>query len=318
MRKIITVTGEISPEELGFCQFHEHLLIRKGKSYEVNPALYMDDVEKSKEEMIRYRVAGGGAVIDAQPGGCGRMAEGLECISRKSGVHVICSSGFHKLCYYPENHWIRTASEQEMIRFFKRELMEGIVRDSDETMDGPRGSQCAGIVKCAIDIENLTPRYKRLFSAAASAALECGRTMMVHIEKGADPLTLLDFLISCGMNPRHIVFCHMDRAIPDLEVHKKILSSGVYLEFDTIGRYKYHSDAAEIQIIKEMIRSGYEDQLLFSLDTTRLRLKTYTPGGVGLDYILRTFIPEMEEMDVNKRQIWKMSHDNPVKALSED
>ena len=48
--KIVTVKGEIEPEQLGICQSHEHLLLRKGQSYLVNPALFMDEPEKSAKE----------------------------------------------------------------------------------------------------------------------------------------------------------------------------------------------------------------------------------------------------------------------------
>ena len=49
MKEIITVTGRIAPEELGFCQCHEHIAMSKGISYQINPALCMDDMEKSLE-----------------------------------------------------------------------------------------------------------------------------------------------------------------------------------------------------------------------------------------------------------------------------
>ena len=90
----------------------------------------------------------------------------------------------------------------------------------------------------------------------------------------------------------------MDRAIPDLAVHKKVLDAGVYLEFDTIGRFKYHSDEQEIALFQTLLDQGYEDQLLFSLDTTRERLKAYNPDGVGLDYILKTFCPAMRNAGI--------------------
>lgn len=47
MRRIRTVTRDFSTETLGHCQCHEHLFIAKGKSYEVNPALWMNDKDAS-------------------------------------------------------------------------------------------------------------------------------------------------------------------------------------------------------------------------------------------------------------------------------
>ena len=97
---IRTVTGDISPLELGYCQCHEHLLLAKGKSYTIDPSLCMDDEEKSTEELISYKAAGGRALVDAQPVGCGRIADGLRRISETSGVRIIASTGFHKLLFF--------------------------------------------------------------------------------------------------------------------------------------------------------------------------------------------------------------------------
>ena len=71
MKEIITVTGRIAPEELGFCQCHEHIAMSKGISYQINPALCMDDMEKSLEETKRFHLAGGaeqyGVTIAIEP-----------------------------------------------------------------------------------------------------------------------------------------------------------------------------------------------------------------------------------------------------------
>ena len=98
MKEIITVTGRIAPEELGFCQCHEHIAMSKGISYQINPALCMDDMEKSLEEAKRFHLAGGQSFIEAQPCGANRMALELRRLSEDSGVHIIASTGFHKLC----------------------------------------------------------------------------------------------------------------------------------------------------------------------------------------------------------------------------
>lgn len=316
MRDIITVTGRLPETEVGFCQFHEHLLLQKGKSWEINPALCMEDISASAQEAARFHAAGGRTLIDAQPPGCGRMAEGLAEISRMTGVHIICSTGFHKMIFYPEDHWIFSKSRHELEALFVQELIYGVNNRSEKSFVDHVGEQKAGIIKCALDQENLSPQYEKLFLAAAGAARQTRRTMMVHIEKGSDPELLLQFLQDQGIPEHRIVFCHMDRAIPDIKVHKKILDAGVYLEFDTIGRFKYHSDEEEIRLFKELIRDGYEDQLLFSLDTTRERLKAYHPDGVGLDYILKTFCPAMRREGITEEQIIKISNKNCIDVLT--
>ena len=140
---------------------------------------------------------------------------------------------------------------------------------------------------------------------------------MIHTEKGSCPVLLLNELRDMGVRPEQLVFCHMDRMFSDPDVHLAILKAGAFLEYDTIGRFKYHSDAKELGLIRKMCKEGFADQLLFSLDTTRQRLRAYTPETeVGLDYILKRFLPAMRQAGISEEIIRKISRENPVRALT--
>ena len=69
-------------------------------------------------------------------------------------------------------------------------------------------------------------------------------------------------------------------------------------------------------MFQTLLDQGYEDQLLFSLDTTRERLKAYNPDGVGLDYILKTFCPAMRNAGISEEQIEKISNKNCINVLT--
>ena len=120
MKKLIqTVLGRIKPEKLGFTQCHEHLLLSKGRSFQIHPALRMDEPEKSLKEVLDYKEAGGCTLVEAQPTGCNRVSRGLEEISKASGVHIVASTGFHKLQFYPERHWIHELEERKLSEVFE-------------------------------------------------------------------------------------------------------------------------------------------------------------------------------------------------------
>ena len=317
-KTIMTVNGPVCPEQLGFCQCHEHLAISRGVSFEKSPVLLIDDIQKSTKEAARLFKSGGRTIVDAQPGGCNRVEQDLLTISQKTGLNIIASTGFHKLCFYPEQHWLYTASADELCRIFTHELTVGMYSSIDTCFSSGYSHIRAGIVKSALDRENLTPIYQKLFTAAAGAALASDVPLMVHIEQDSDPVALFFFLKKLGVPPQQMIFCHMDRAIPDLDIHKKLLSEGIYLEYDTIGRFKYHSDLREIEIFQSMLAAGFDEQLLFSLDTTRARLKAYDPKAIGLDYLLTTFVPLMEYHGITRQQIEKISHHNFVKVFTDD
>ena len=314
-QRIQTIAGPIDPINLGFCQCHEHLLLKKGKSWEVNNALCIDEPELSLLELKDYRKSGGTSIVDAQPIGCGRMAKELYSLSIRAQVPILASTGFHKLCFYPDNHWLYSISEKELCSLYIRELTEGMYLNCDYGIPQEQIPQKAGIIKTALDVEGLTPCYEKLFCAAAGAQIAVGAPMMIHIEKGANPLMLLEWLKGKRVRPNKLIFCHLDRAIADLSVHETLLAAGAYLEYDTIGRFKYHSDERELEIIKHMVDRGYQNQLLFSLDTTRERLKRYTPEGIGLTYIRDVFLQKMIEAGLPIEVIDDISINNCRAAL---
>ena len=315
MKKITTVLGAIEPEALGFVQPHEHLMISRGVSADINPAICIDDVDKSVQEVLAFRDAGGGTIIDAQPGGCNRVAEGLREIAERTGVHIIAATGFHKHIFYKKDHWIFTESKETIRDLFIHELEVGMYTNLEAGLSGPYIDSRAGIVKGANDVVNLTPNYEKCFRAAAEAAIHCEKPLMVHIEPWSDGTKLLKTLLAWGVQPHRILFCHMDRAILPISHYRFFLDAGISLEFDTIGRFRYHGDAEEAVLIKALLDLGYEDQILCSLDTTRERLKAYNPGGVGLTYLFTSFFPLLREHGVSQRQLDKISHDNIVRAF---
>ena len=245
------------------------------------------------------------------------MADELRKLSVKSGVHIIASTGFHKLCFYPDSHWIHSISETEMEEIFVQELTAGMYTDADCTYPSAQSDAKAGIIKTAYDTEELSPRYKKLFRAAASASLKTERIIMIHVEQNTNPVLLQDFLLNLGIEPKNLMFCHMDRACADINIHKAILEKGSYLEFDTIGRFKYHSDEQEIQIIQSLLDMGFARLLLYSLDTTSDRLTSYNPDAVGLDYILTKFNASLKSSGISEDMIHMLSVENPARILTQ-
>lgn len=309
-KTVMTVNGPVSSNSLGHCQCHEHILLKKGVPRKVNPALCMENPNQSLQELLTYAAAGGQSLIDAQPGGCCRMEKELSKLSLASGIHIIASTGFHKLCFYPSDHWIRSVSCEKMYHFLMHELTGGMFYNIDNAAPS-RFSFCrAGIIKCAFDKEGFTPVYTRLFHAAAEASVSSGIPLMIHMEESSQTEQLLDFLMERHVLPEKIILCHLDRSILPVEWYISVLQRGVYLEFDTIGRFKYHDDLSECRCIADLIRLGYQNQLLLSLDTTNRRMKAYHPEGIGLDYLLTNFLPFLHSHGISDETVKRITITN--------
>jgi phosphotriesterase-related protein len=311
---IRTVIGDIEAKTLGFCQCHEHLFIERCKAFDISPLLFMDDLDKSSAELELYRLCGGQSLVEAQPVFAGRMAEHLLAASKKTGVKIIAVTGFHKTLFYNADSYIFHDSAQKISELYISEVEQGML---SSMATGAKRLTCkAGLIKVAVDAGGIyaDATYEKLFEAAAAAAVETGATIFCHVEKGADALEILIFFANQGIQSHRIILCHLDRAHYDFTYHKDCLDTGVFLEYDTINRVKYHDDAHEADLICAMIENDYAGQLLLGLDGTRGRLHSYG-GDMGLDYMSQTFLPYLMQRGVHKEDCEKMLVANPQEAL---
>lgn len=309
--RIRAVAGDVAPEKLGHTQCHEHIFLRKGPSFDVNPALCMDDYGKSLRELNDYRSAGGAAIVDAQPGGFGRDPEILRRLSEDSGVNVVAVTGFHKLCFREPEDPLTEQSVSALTERFCAEVAEGM-----RSPDGSRSPARAGVVKCAFVPGGLAdPIYRRLTEAAARAAAVTGAPLMVHTEPDTDVAELLSFCGRFGVGPERMLICHLDRTRHDAAYHKTVLSEGCVLCYDSIHRYKYVSEEQELDLLHSVCDAGYDRQIVLSLDTTNQRLRAYGSPDMGLDYLLTVYRSTLEAHGFSAEIFRRMTVETPARIL---
>ncbi len=309
-----TVLGDRDPATAGPVDSHDHLFLADGPAARLNPALRLDDFDRTLAELHRYRAAGGGTVVDAQPVGCGRMAAWQAEAARQSGVAVIASTGFHRLPFYPANHWVHYLPEEYLTELFAREVETGMHGDGDDALPTARLAARAGVIKVAIGPEGPQGRVAALLRAAAEASLRTGAPLLCHTEAGQHAVALVDFLRGMGVPACSIIVCHADRTT-DLALNLAIARTGVWLEYDTVGRPKYHSDEDEAGLLAAMAEAGHAGRLLLGLDGTRERHIAYG-GTVGLDYLQRVFLPLLRRQGFGEALLRQWTIDNPAHAFS--
>lgn len=305
----MTVTGPMAPEGLGFCQMHEHLYVSAGPNTQAHPELLIDNEALSAAELLSYRAAGGTSLVDAQPGGAGRGAAALRRLSGTSGVRIVAVTGFHLPAFYPPASRADAPDEDALCALFISELREGVIEG------GRRLDIRAGAVKAAVGREGLDGKTLAKLRAAARAAAICDVPLLVHTEGGFCGAEAARLCLSAGLPARRVLICHADRQANDYGVHESIAETGAFLEYDTIGRFKYHDDRSECRLILHMISKGYEKQLLLSLDTTARRLAAYG-GEIGLRYLIDSFLPSLRDAGVPEGTVASLTRLNPLRAFS--
>ena len=332
-----TVLGPVDPSSLGHTQPHEHLLCnlvplqyrdQPGEPIELenlaelrrnwisNPFnLVLDSEPDAIEEMLRYRSAGGGALVDATSIGIARDPEGLVRISQESGVQVVMGSGYYQATYHPDA--VRECDDAE--------LCEGIVRDLTEGVDGT-GIRSGIIGEIGLDWP-MQPDEVRVLRAAVRAQRETGAAVLIHPGRHPDaPLHAIRELQEAGGDPERAILCHVDRTLFDLEAMCALAGTGCYLEFDLFGQESSFyplapidmpNDGTRIDYLMGLCDAGFSERLLVSQDIcTKLHLTRY--GGESYAHILENVLPMMERKGMDKRVVATICVENPTRVLTFD
>lgn len=343
---IMTVTGSIEVDQMGVTLPHEHLFIdlrnqfsefsdpeKKQISeqkvniknlgrlrlnpYAVKDNLLLDDIELATEEVLYFKNAGGQTIVDCTCIGIKRDAKKLYELSQRTGINIVAGSGYYTQDTHPE----------EMAHWSPEEIAEQIVRDFTEGIDGTRIK--AGVIGEIGTSENILPNEKKNLLAAAIAFAKVKAPIYIHTYPWSQAgLEAIDLLLENSVDPAKIVICHLD-VEPDLNYIKAALKKRVFVEFDNFGK-EFVIDPSErdfaggifirdldrIRIIKELVESGFEQQLLITNDIC-LKTMLCNYGGLGYAHILKNIVPLMQSEDLTQDMIDLIILENPKRLFIE-
>lgn len=302
---IQTVLGRIDPGEFGICYAHEHLLGAPPCETEPDVDFVLDDEEAAARELQRFKAAGGSAVVEMSTADYGRDPGGLRRVSKRTGIHILCASGYNKDRF--SARFTREMSVGEMTARFTREVRDGI---------GDTGVR-AGLVKAASTLNEISPAAEKVFRAAAATHRRTGAPISTHTEAGTMAIEQLRLLEDEGVEAGRVVVGHMDRKL-DVSYHLEVADAGAYLGYDQISKEKYYSDRRRAEVILHLIDEGYAAQILLAGDLAR---RSYWPSygfadAAGFAYILNTFIPMLKDVGASAEAVDMLLRENPARAFT--
>lgn len=308
MPVIMTVNGPIAAQEAGITDAHNHVWIAPVVGVEAGlPVLF--EQSTITRELREYRQAGGGTLIDCQPGGCGRDGRVLSELSRDSGVHIVACTGCHLQRYYPPDYWLLRANTDEIAPYFTRELTQGL----EETQELVR-PVLAGFIKIACNAV-LTPFNCALIAAAAMASNETGAAIQVHSERGNAAEEIVSLFLRYGVAPQRVVLCHMDKR-PDTVLHRELALLGIMLAYDTFYRPKYQPERAVWPLLEFMINSGFDTHIAIATDMADKGMWRGFGGTPGLVGLFGQIIPRLQAMGCDPFTISRLVGQNIAQRLA--
>ena len=303
--KIQTVDGLVSPEALGFTHSHEHILWDYFKMIRSYDNIFEDE-EVAAKELLEFKNAGGGTLVDCSSSGIGTQPEALSRISKKTGVKIILGCGWYRESVYEDRVFQMTSSE--LAKVLKKEIEVGI---------GNTNVRAGFIGEIGTERGFITPAEERVFLASAKASLATGVAILTHTTHfGELALEQIDLLESAGVSPEKIIISHLgDRE--DTSGLLKIAARGVYMSIDNIGYVGegYPLDSVRINNVRTLISAGFGKKIVLGTDIcTRSALKEY--GGRGFAWLLNSFVPAMKAAGLTQEEIDDVTIHNIARALT--
>jgi predicted metal-dependent phosphotriesterase family hydrolase len=310
-----TVTGDIDATQAGICYSHEHIIIDRSFTTYCNPDFYLGSVELAVEELKTFRLAGGKTLIDSMPCGGGRNANKLAAIARATDTHIVCPTGLHLPKYYPPGHWGEYLPVDALAELFIAEIEEGI---DEHDLNGPsilRTDHKAGLIKIATSGEAPTDHERKIIEAAVIAQKATGAPILTHTEQGCGALEQVSLLSDLGASLENAAISHTDRK-PDCAYHKEILSSGVMLEYDSAFRWPADGNNPTLDLVLAMVDAGFGGQILLGMDAARQKYWRSYGGKPGMDFLLRSFVPQLRDRGLSETDIDDLFIHNPVRCFA--
>ena len=301
---IMTVTGPMTPSELGVTDAHNHLWVSPALGV-VPDAPHVTDAVAVTRQLVAFRHGGGRTIIDCQPAFCGRDAARLLEFSTACDVAVVASTGFHRHRYYaPEEIIPWTYSPEQACGLFIQELTQGTV----ETASSSHPVR-AGVIKVACE-DTIAESPISLLEAAAEAALRTGVAIEVHTQRGADAHGIFAFFERRGVG-YHTILCHMDKR-PDTGLHRELAQAGAVLEYDTFLRPQYSPEKNVWPLIEFMADNELTDSVCIGTDM----VDDMWTKGTSLTDCFVSVRGRLAQLGLTKQQIAGMTGANITRRLA--
>jgi phosphotriesterase-related protein len=317
--QVQTVRGPVDTADLGTTLMHEHIFVLSADVQQNFPEEWGDEDERVADAVRRLTELAGrgvGTIVDPTVIGLGRYIPRIQRIAEQvPDLNIVVATGCYTYDDVPFffhyrgpalNAAVGAEVPDPMVDMFVSDIEEGI------TGTGVR----AGLLKCAIDHQGMTPGVERVMRAVAKAHRRTGVPITVHTHPTSRTgLEAQRVLGDEGVDPRRVVLGHSGDTT-DVDHLVELARAGFVLGFDRFGINLDTTFEARADTLVEMCRRGHADQIVLSQDAS-CYIDWLAPGVIDLlpqwhyTHILDDVLPYVREHGVTEEQIDTMLVANP-------
>jgi phosphotriesterase-related protein len=271
MASIETVRGPVDTADLGVTLMHEHVFVLTSDVQANYPGNWGDEETRVADAVQRLQTAcdaGVRTIVDPTVVGLGRYLPRIQRIVEQVPIQLVVATGVYTYNDVPRFFSYRGPALSEalgvevpdpMVDMFVGDIRDGIAGTGVK----------AGMLKCAIDHQGLTPGVERVMRAVARAHLETGTPITVHTHPG-ERTGLEVKRVMCdeeGVDPGRIVLGHSGDS-SDHDHLSELADAGFVLGMDRFGIYLDTTMEARADTLLEMLRRGYAERMVLSQDAS--------------------------------------------------
>lgn len=267
-----TVRGPVATADLGRTYMHEHVFVLSPDVQQNYPDEWGDEDERVADAIQKLTALADQGVrtfVDPTVIGLGRYIPRIQRIAEAvPQLNIIVATGCYTYGDVPFFFHYRgpaleaalgVAVPDPMVDLFVGDITEGIAGT------GVR----AAFLKCAIDHGGMTSGVERVMRAVAKAHRQTGAPITVHThpetKSGLEVKRVL-----CddeGVDPRRVVLGHSGDTT-DADHLTELAEAGFILGMDRFGINLQTTFEARADIVVEMCRRGFADQMVLSQDAS--------------------------------------------------
>jgi len=249
-----TALGPVPTSELGPTLMHEHIVTRSPGVQENWPHLWdrADIVAIAERKMADLHARGIRTIVDLTTVDLGRDIELIVAVARRSRVHVVVATGVWWMPpRYFSGHGVDAVAD-----LFVRDITQGI---------GASGVKAA-IIKCATDMEGVTPVIETILRASARAQKATGVPISTHTwAAGRSGEAQQAIFAQEGVDLRRVIIGHSGDS-EDLGYLRGLMDRGSTIGMDRFGLDNYLPTAKRVEVLARLCAEGYAGKMVLSHD----------------------------------------------------
>ncbi|MUV37084.1 Phosphotriesterase like proteiny protein [Lentibacillus sp. JNUCC-1] len=249
----------------GMTYMHEHTTINLSE-VKNNEDCQLDAYEETVKEYKKLYKKGVRNIVDVTNFGMGRNIPYVERVAEETGINIVHATGYYQEKFYPI----------QVFRETKEQLADRMIKEITAGIKGTN-VKASIIGEIGTSYNEWTDTEKKVFDAVVIAHKETGAPITTHTTLGTLGHEQVAFFKNNEVDLNRVIIGHLDLT-GDADYILHVLKEGAFVEFDTIGKENYMPDQVRADILKEIQRKGYMDQVLLSMDITRKSHLEYQGG----------------------------------------